>query len=37
MMKSVPPLDEVFSLAGMSLPEILGKKREENNEDATEE
>ena len=37
MMKSVPPLDEVFSLAGMSLPEILGKKREENNEDSTEE
>ncbi len=29
MMKSVPPLDEVFSMAGMSLPEILGKKKEE--------
>ncbi|MFA5562442.1 MAG: SPFH domain-containing protein [Eubacteriales bacterium] len=28
MMKSVPPLDEVFSLAGMQLPEILGKKAE---------
>ena len=26
MMKSVPPLEEVFSLAGMQLPEILGKK-----------
>ena len=26
MMQSVPPLDEVFSLAGMQLPEILGKK-----------
>ena len=26
MMKSVPPLDEVFSLAGMQLPTILGKK-----------
>ena len=29
MMKSVPPLDEVFAMAGMSLPEILGKKIEE--------
>ena len=27
MMKSVPPLEEVFSLAGMQLPEILGKKK----------
>ena len=26
MMQSVPPLNEVFSLAGMELPEILGKK-----------
>ncbi len=26
MMKSVPPLDEVFSMAGMQLPELLGKK-----------
>ena len=26
MMKSVPPLEEVFSMAGMQLPEILGKK-----------
>ena len=30
MMKSVPPLNEVFSMAGMSLPEILGKKTEES-------
>ena len=29
MMKSVPPLDEVFSLAGMQLPAMLGKKEEE--------
>ena len=29
MMQSVPPLEEVFSLAGMQLPEILGKKKEE--------
>ena len=26
MMKSVPPLDEVFALAGMQLPSILGQK-----------
>ena len=26
MMKSVPPLEEVFAMAGMQLPEILGKK-----------
>ena len=26
MMKSVPPLDEVFSLAGMQLPSLLGQK-----------
>ncbi len=29
MMKSVPPLDEVFALAGMQLPNFLGKKAEE--------
>lgn len=29
MMQSVPPLEEVFSLAGMQLPEILGKKKVE--------
>ncbi len=28
LMKSVPPLEEVFSLAGMQLPELLGKKKE---------
>ncbi len=26
MMKSVPPLDEVFSMAGMQLPSLLGQK-----------
>ncbi|MBO7216125.1 MAG: flotillin family protein [Clostridia bacterium] len=29
MMKSVPPLDEVFAMAGMQLPPILGKKLDE--------
>ncbi len=28
MMKSVPPLEEVFSMAGMQLPSLLGKKTE---------
>ncbi|MBE6692607.1 MAG: flotillin family protein [Ruminococcaceae bacterium] len=29
LMKSVPPLEEVFALSGLSLPEYLGKKKEE--------
>ncbi len=29
LMKSVPPLEEVFALSGLSLPEYLGKKIEE--------
>ena len=29
MMKSVPPLDELFKMAGMQLPSYLGKKDEE--------
>ncbi len=29
LMSSVPPLEEVFALSGLSLPEILGKKKEE--------
>lgn len=29
MMHSVPPLQDVFAMAGMQLPEILGKKVEE--------
>lgn len=39
MMKSVPPLDEVFSMAGMQLPELLGKKlpEAEATETVTEE
>ena len=28
MMKSVPPLDEVFGMAGMQIPNFLGKKEE---------
>ena len=32
MMKSVPPLDEVFALSGMQLPSILGHKIEEKAE-----
>ena len=32
MMKSVPPLNEVFSMAGMQLPTLLGQKSAEANE-----
>lgn len=37
MMQSVPPLEELFAMAGLSLPEYLGKKKEESVEklDAT--
>lgn len=28
MMKSIPPMNEMFDMAGMDLPEFLGKKRE---------
>ena len=37
MMKSVPPLNEVFSMAGMNLPEILGKKTEDVTAETTSE
>lgn len=30
MMKSIPPMNEMFSMAGMALPEFLGKKLDEN-------
>lgn len=29
LMKSVPPLDELFGMAGLSLPEYLGRKKQE--------
>ena len=29
LMKSVPPLEEVFAMSGLELPELLGKKKEE--------
>ena len=35
MMKSVPPLDEVFNLAGMQLPTLLGKKVEDGSSDTS--
>ena len=35
MMQSVPPLEDVFSLAGMQLPDILGKKLPEEKETFT--
>ncbi len=36
MMKSVPPLEEVFALSGMQLPDILGKKIPEATANAPE-
>lgn len=35
LMKSVPPLNDLFDLAGMNLPEYLGKKQEEQQESET--
>ncbi|WP_321299359.1 SPFH domain-containing protein [Marinifilum fragile] len=32
MMGSIPPMEELFKMAGMELPSYLGKKVEENNE-----
>ena len=32
LMKSVPPLSELFEQAGMALPEYLAKKKEETPE-----
>ena len=29
IMKSVPPMNEVFRMAGMEMPEVLGKEREQ--------
>ena len=37
MMKSIPPMNELFDMAGMQLPEFLGKKAEESEKNATEE
>lgn len=37
LMKSVPPLSDLFDLAGMSLPEYLGKKNEVQDATAVEE
>ncbi|MBQ4317125.1 MAG: flotillin family protein, partial [Clostridia bacterium] len=36
LMKSVPPLEEVFAMSGLSLPEYLGKKKDEEENKAEE-
>ncbi|MDE7166846.1 MAG: flotillin family protein [Bacteroidaceae bacterium] len=36
LMKSVPPLADLFDQAGMALPEYLAKKKEGNNAEVTE-
>ena len=37
LMKSIPPLGELFEQAGMSLPEYLGKKKEGEEAEPAEE
>ncbi len=37
MMKSIPPLNEVFKQAGMELPSFLGSERKDGENDSTEE
>ena len=37
MMQSIPPMNELFNMAGMQLPEFLGKEKAEENENSTEE
>ena len=37
LMKSVPPLHELFDQAGLALPEYLAKKKEETNENEANE
>jgi flotillin len=34
LMKSIPPMSELFNMAGMELPEYLGKTKEEKSEQA---
>ncbi len=35
LMKSIPPMNEIFEMAGMELPEFLGKKINDTNETET--
>ncbi len=37
MMQSIPPMNELFNMAGMQLPEFLGKEKTEESENITEE
>jgi flotillin len=37
MLKSIPPMNEMFKMAGMELPEFLGKDKEAVNSDKEEE
>lgn len=37
LMKSIPPMNEMFNMAGMQLPEYLGKPVEEKKDDKSEE
>jgi len=37
MMKSIPPLSETFKMAGMKIPEFLGKEADSPETDKTAE
>ena len=37
MMKAVPPMKEMFEMAGMELPEYLGKEKESVSTQETQE
>ena len=37
MMKSIPPMKEMFEMAGMELPEYLGKEKEQPRAESSEE
>ena len=37
MMKSIPPMNDLFNMAGMQLPEYLGKEKSENTQEGQEQ
>ena len=37
MMKSIPPMNDLFNMAGMQLPEYLGKEKSDNTQEGQEQ
>ena len=37
MMQAIPPMNEVFDMAGMKLPEFLGSEKKSENTDSSNE